>query len=135
MYKSVSGQFPTFPLSRPSLLSKSHPGTQLYRVGYWHVDYNFDSIEWDFGHKRWDFGKTKGWDSPPEMLNLLSPDILRICKDMTIQIIPPGYPIVGYLASGYFPEFTVADFFLIRYPGIRISSKDYLREIHLCVKS
>ncbi len=35
------------------------------------------------------------------MLNLLSPDILRICTDMIIQIILPGYSIVGYLAYMY----------------------------------
>ncbi len=65
----------------------------------------------------------KKLSTPPEMLNFLSPDILKICIDMIIQIILPGYPIVGYLASGYFSGFIVAHFFLTRYPGIRISPK------------
>ncbi len=36
--------------------------------------------------------------APPEMLNLLSPDILKIYIDMVIQIILSGYSIGGYRA-------------------------------------
>ncbi len=45
------------------------------------------------------YDKVHHWITPPEMLNLLSPDILRICTDMIIQIILSGYSIVGW--SGY----------------------------------
>ena len=45
--------------------------------------------------------------TPPEKLNLLSPDIFKICTDMVFQIILSGYTIEGYLASGYLPWFIV----------------------------